>query len=201
MPVRRFRTFRLALLGSALLAVLPSRALGHCDSLDGPVVAAARQALEKADVTPVLKWVDAGSEQEVRAAFRKTLAVRSQGAAARELADQYFLETVVRIHRAGEGEGFTGLKPAGLDLGPAVAGTDRALESGSVDALVRLVGDRAAAGIRQRFDRALAARKHADDSVEAGRQYVAAYVDFIHYVERVYELAGSAGGHEHAGHE
>jgi hypothetical protein len=28
-------------------------------------------------------------------------------------------------------------------------------------------------------------RKHADESVEAGREYVEAYVQYVHYVERL----------------
>jgi hypothetical protein len=201
MLVHAFRSLRLASIGLTLLLLLPSPLRAHCDALDGPVAAAALVALEKGDVSAVLKWVNADSEPEVRATFQKTLVVRSQGGAARELADRYFLETVVRLHRAGEGEGFTGLKPAGLDLGPAIAATDRALESGSVDAVTKLVADRSTAGIRSRFERALTARKHADESVEAGREYVAAYVDFIHYVDRLYEGASAQAGHAHEGHE
>ena len=201
MPDSALRFLRFVLIGLTLLFVLRSPAGAHCDSLDGPVVADARLALEKGNLSPVMKWVNADAESEIRAAFQKTLAVRAQGGAARELADRYFLETVVRLHRAGEGEGFTGLKPAGLDLGPAVAATDRALDSGSVDPVVRLATERSTTGIRSRFERVLAARVHADESAEAGRHYVAAYVDFIHYVERLYEVAGAPAGHGHAGHE
>ena len=194
-----FRFLPLALAG-LVLAGAASTARAHCDTLDGPVAAAALLALEKGDVAPVLKWVSAESDSEVRAAFQKSLAARSQGGSAREVADRYFVETVVRINRAGEGEPYTGLKPAGLDPGPAIAATERAIESGSTDALVRLVSDRSAAGIRQRFDRVLALRPHADESVEAGRAYVAAYVEFLHSVEGLYEGAGPVAGHTH-GHE
>jgi hypothetical protein len=43
--------------------------------------------------------------------FTKTLAVRKQSKEAKELADMYFFETLVRIHCAGEGAPYTGLKP------------------------------------------------------------------------------------------
>lgn len=182
-----------------LVAVPVARA--HCDTLDGPVVAAARLALEKGDVTPVLKWVGKASETEIRAAFARTLSVRTKGPEARELADTYFFETLVRIHRAGEGEPFTGLKPAGGGLGPAVEAADKALEAGSVDSLVKLVTGDVGAGIRQRFARALETRKRADESVVAGREYVEAYVQFVHYVEQLHEDASgiaSQGDGEHA---
>lgn len=167
----------------------------HCDTLDGPVVKAARTALEKGDVTPVLRWASKESEAEVREAFKKTLAVRAKGPEARELADMYFFETVVRIHRAGEGAPYTGLKPAGFDLSPAVVEADKALEKGSVDALVRLVTDAAAAGVRQRFTHASEAKKHAEESVEAGREFVAAYIEFVHYTERLYQDSIAEAAH------
>ena len=177
----------------------PRPAQAHCDTMDGPVVATARAAIEKGDVTPVLKWVKKENEAELRQAFQKTLTVRTQSAEARNLADTYFFETLVRLHRAGEGAAYTGLKPAGTDLGPAVSGADKAIESGSVENLVKLVTDDAAAGIRARFAEALEKKKLADSSVEAGREYVEAYVQFVHYVERLHLDATS--GVEHHGEE
>lgn len=54
---------------------------------------------------------------------------------ARQLADMHFFETLVRLHRAGEGAGFTGLKPAGRDLGPAIPAADKALRDANVEPL------------------------------------------------------------------
>lgn len=194
--------FRLALAGVLLGAglIFPQVAFSHCDTMDGPVVAAAKAALEKKDATPVLKWVQKEDEAEIKAAFAKTLAVRAIGPEARELADQFFFETLVRVHRAGEGAPFTGLKPAGSDLGPAVEHADKALESGSVESVVKLVTEDVAAGIRRRFAVVQEKKKHAEQSVEAGREFVAAYVEYVHYVEGLHELAaGSSAGAHHEG--
>lgn len=177
------------------ICALPGRAHAHCDTLDGPVVSAAKIAIEKGDVTPVLKWVRKGDEQEIKDLFKKTLAVRAKGTEAKELADMYFFETLVRIHRAGEGAPYTGLKPAGF-VEVSVAGADRALETGSVDNLVKLITGAAADGIRERFKHTSELKKHADESVEAGRKFVAAYVDFTHYVERLHlDALGPAEHH------
>ncbi len=188
-----------ALLGTGLMS--PPLARSHCDTMDGPVVQAAKAALEKKNVTLVLKWVKPEAEAEIKAAFDKTLAVRIKGAEARELADQFFFETLVRVHRAGEGAPFTGLKPAGTELGPAIAEADKALESGSVEKVVKLVTDAAAAGIRQRFAEARAKKVHAEHNVEAGREFVAAYVEYVHYVEGLHETAQGAGAHHVEGRE
>ncbi len=183
-----------ALVGTGLL--LPRMAQGHCDTMDGPVIRAARAALARKDVAPVLKWVKPEGEAEIRAAFAKVLAVRQQSPEARELADRFFFETLVRVHRAGEGAPFTGLKPMGTEAEPGIEKADRALESGSVENVVKSVADDATAGIRKRFALVREKQQHADESVEAGREYVAAYVDYIHYVEGLSEAAHRAGRHD-----
>jgi hypothetical protein len=183
------------------LGLLAPRAFAHCDTLDGPVVLAAKAALEQKEVTPVLKWVRKDDEAQIKAAFAKTLAVRTKGPEARELADQFFFETLVRIHRAGEGASFTGLKPAGTEPGPAIEEADKALASGSVDKLVKLVTDEAGAGIRRRFGAAHEKQADAEHSVVVGRKFVAAYVEYVHYVEGLHQAAQTATAHHDGGHE
>ena len=168
----------------------------HCDTLDGPVVKTARAALEKGDVTPILKWVKKENEAEIRDLFKKTLSVRSKGKEAQELADMYFLETLVRVHRAGEGEPYTGLKPS-VAVDPAVVEADKALEGESVETLIKLITDAASRGLRERFNKAKEARRPADHSVEAGREFVEAYVQFTHYVERLHLDSTVQAEHHH----
>lgn len=177
---------------------LPGTSWAHCDTLDGPVVKTARAALEKGDVTPLLKWVRAENEAEIRQAFKQTLTVRSQGPEAKELADRYFFETLVRIHRAGEGAPYTGLK-LGEAVDPAVALADKALDSGAVDELVGVLTKTMADGIRERFAHARETRQHADDSVGTGRKFVEAYVVFTHYVEGLHGLIKSSAAHHSEG--
>lgn len=185
----------LAAVAAAAVLLAPTRALAHCDTVDGPVVQDARAAFAAGDVTPVLKWVKAEREAEIRAAFRQALAVRGLGAEARALAEQYFFETLVRVHREGEGAAYTGLKAAGTAVEPGIAAADAALASGSVDELVKLVTSGVDQGLRQRHARALEARRHAAESVERGREFVEAYVDLMHYAERLLAAAGPAPAH------
>ncbi len=179
-----------------LLVLMPSRALGHCDGMDGPVVKAAQNALESGNVNFVLIWVQKTNEAEVRTAFEQTMTVRKLSPEARALADRYFFETVVRLHRAGEGAPYTGLKPAGRDLGPAIPAADKALETGAVEPLLKLLSDSVQGGASEHFKHAIE-RKHFDkNNVQAGREYVKAYVEFVHYIERLYEAAKNpAHGH------
>ena len=186
-------------MGSAGIAL--AWGIGHCDGLDGPVVTLARKALESGNVNLVLSWVRPEDEDDIRHAFNHTLAVRKLGPQARELADTHFFETLVRIHRAGEGAGFTGLKPAGRDLGPAIPAADQALDHGSVDAVVKLLTDAIRAGVHQRFHTAESRRKFDANDVSAGRAYVEAYVPYIHYVEQLWlDAQGGAREHHAEGH-
>ncbi len=180
----------------AAVVVLPVTSWAHCDGFDGPVVQAARDALNRGDVRPALSWVRAGDEPEIRTAFAQALAVRKLSPEAQSLADRYFFETLVRVHRAAEGAPYTGLKPAGRDLGPAIPAADRALTDGSIDPLLRLLTGDVQSGVRRRFQHAREARKLANTSVEAGREYVHAYVEFIHYVEGIH--SAGAGLQEHS---
>ncbi len=183
-----------------LVLAAPKSAQAHCDTLNGPVVIAARGALAKGDVTSVLKWVKPDQEADIRAAFARTLVVRRQSKEAAELADMYFFETLVRIHRAGEGAPYTGLQPAGA-VDPGIEAADKALETGNVDPLVSDISHRLAEALAARFTKVIEAKRHAEESVAAGREYVEAYVDFIHFYERLFaEAQGGAAG-AHADHQ
>ncbi|HPT26719.1 MAG TPA: DUF6448 family protein [Bryobacteraceae bacterium] len=181
----------------ALTLAAPQSALAHCDGMDGPVVKAAQRALATGNLNFVLAWVQSKDEAEIRKAFTETLVVRELNPVARELADRYFFETLVRVHRAGEGQTYTGLKPAARDLGPAIPAADHAIENGSVDSLATMIATAAGSGVRERFKQVAARKSYATDDVAAGREYVIAYVGFVHYVETLHQLLHS-GGHENS---
>ena len=188
-------------LGCALLDwSLP--AFAHCDTLDGPVVSDARKALDTGNINPALVWVKADDEKEIRDACGKALAVRKAGGQARELADSYFFETLVRVHRAGEGAPYTGLKPAG-HIEPPVAAADKAIAAGKLDEVAKLVSTRMAEGLHKHFEQVAAKKKYDPNDVEAGRAFSNAYVEYVHYVERLYNATetlapdSGAAGHKH----
>ena len=197
------RSIKWAALGAGATAaaavggfLFAQRALAHCDTLSGPVIASAKLALESGDVKHVLKWVRPDDEAEIRTLFRKVLSVRKQGGEAKELADRAFFENLVRVHRAGEGAAYTGLKATPAD--PGLAAADAALESGNLAALQERLSGEMKSALTERFRRVAEAKPHADENVAKGREYVAAYVDFVHFVERLEsEVGGSSPSHEH----
>lgn len=83
----------------------------------------------------------------------------------------------MRVHRAGEGAPYTGLKPAGT-VEPSVAAADRAIASGKLQELAKLVADRTEKGLHRRFAEVMAKKKYDPADIEAGRAYSSAYVEF-----------------------
>jgi hypothetical protein len=179
--------FAIVLLGTA------NKVHAHCDTMNGPIIPEAKAALEKGDVTPILKWVKKDKEAEIRLAFAKAVAVRVKGSDERELADQYFLETLVRLHRAGEGAPYTGLKDQPVE--PIVAMADKALADDSADEMIKRISGHMAKAIREKYNKALEAKRNKDKSVEAGREFVEAYVIYMHYIEGIHTAVMSAGSH------
>ncbi|HYR30114.1 MAG TPA: DUF6448 family protein [Thermoanaerobaculia bacterium] len=178
----------------AVIIAAPA-AFAHCDWIKGPVVADARAALAKGDVAPALKWVPAADEPEIRRAFARTLAARAGGEDARDVADQWFFETLVRVHRASEGEPFTGLKGADYEPEAGIEMADQALEASSIAEVEKVLTTAMKSELQKRFAAAIEAKKHADESVAAGRQFVHAYAEFIHYVEGVHRSVAQNGHH------
>ena len=172
----------------------------HCDTLDGPVGKAAKRALQEQSVEIILPYVPKTGEAEVRNAFEKVLQVRKTGGTSREIADLYFFETVVRIHRAGEGAAYTGLKPAGLDEGPVIPVAEQAIVTGSSEVLIDVLSKMIQDEINRRFHHMKHLQMHAERSVEDARAYVEAMLGFQVYSHALYASIYSephAGHHEH----
>lgn len=181
----------------------------HCDTLDGPVVKAARLALERGSVHLILPYVPKQSEPELRRAFDRAVRVRVLSPEAKETVDYWFFETAVRLHRAGEGAPYTGLKPAGLDPGPAVPRAERAVETGRLEEISRFLHDTLEEQLHHRFHLMLERRNYDEHDVDAARAYIQAMLGFVVYAHAVYTALhtsphehgpGEAAHAEHAGH-
>jgi hypothetical protein len=170
----------------------------HCDSLDGPVVTAARRALDAGNVDVVLPFVPEQGEAEVKDVFQRTLRVRALDDEAREVADRLFFETVVRVHRAGEGAPYTGLKPAGLSFGPVIPLAETAVETGTAEPVSDFLSEELNRQLRHRLDEVnlLAAGK--GRSVRDARRYVEAMLGFEVYCHRLFQAMQAPVHHGHS---
>lgn len=182
------------------LVLSTQSAQAHCDSVDGPVATAAQAALDTGNVNLALPYAPATAEGEIMAAFEQAQKVRTLGADAKALADLSFIETTVRLHRAGEGAAYTGLRPAGNDYGPAIPAADAAIESGDVAAVEALLTEHLQHGLEVKFAHMLQAQKSTLQpataaEVPAARERASAELAFVGYVEG---LRAAVEGAKHA---
>lgn len=167
----------------------------HCDTMDGPVVKAAKEALEKGNVNMILPWAPEKAENEIKKAFERTLHVRKLSKDAKELADYWFFETVVRLHREGEKEPYTGLKPAGLDEGPVVPRAEKAIEEGNGKEVTGFLSHVVEEEVQKRLNHAMSLKNYDENDVDAAREYVEAILEFTLFSHKLYIYMTTAGGH------
>ena len=191
------QTIKIAVLSVMFFLFAIALAGAHCDSMDGPVITAAKADLAVGAPNRVLSWVQPADEAAIKEAFHKTMEVRKLGGKAAVLADTWFFETLVRVHRSGEGAPYTGLKPAG-SADEIIKELDAAIVKGDINELAGKIGSHAEHAIKEKFAAFQPLKKEADKSVENGRKYVAAYVEFMHYVEGIKNAVHGAGHHAEA---
>lgn len=169
----------------------------HCDSYDGPVIQDALKALEQNKVELVLKWVEPKYEKEITEKFEQTLRLKSKNAELNKILETSFLETLVRLHREGEGASYTGIKPAG-SMTPLVEMADNSLVVKNIDHVVKSVNDHLAHVLKTKYEKVMNLSKTKDESIEKGREYVMAYVDYTHTLEALeHILSEDALHHAH----
>lgn len=164
----------------------------HCDTMDGPVITDAKKAIQQKNVNFVLKWVRPESEKELKRTFSLISKVRILSPEAKEVSDKYFFDTLVRLHRSGEGLGFTGVKPSGTPINEKIKAADKSILIGNLSPLKGLVKEENIPELKKRFNKVLSLKKFEPNNIDAGREYVEAYVQFFHYAEGEEE---SHGGH------
>jgi len=195
------RTFKAALLAlfagaiilSAFVSTQPAQA--HCDSYQGPVVQAAQKALDTGNVKLILPYVQPDDEAELISAFNHSLAVRKLGGEGKKLAEQFFFETAVRLHRQGEGAAYTGLKDEPVPA--AIQAADKALQTGNLDGITQMLNEATEHGLAEKYAAVVKARANAKKlgTVEALREQAEAELIFEKYVYGLYTSASSAEVH------
>ncbi len=190
--------FAMMLFLASIIFIFSNTASAHCDSYDGPVIKDAEKALETNNVNLVLKWVTTEQEKEITTLFQKTYELRNGDKEVYEIVEKHFFETLVRLHRETEGAPYTGLKPAGTTK-QIIQMTDKAIKENNLDDFLLKLNNHIDKVISEKYQKVSILNKVKEDSVEQGREYVAAYVEFTHTVEAIHDII-EHGGVSHAGH-
>jgi hypothetical protein len=166
-----------------LLIFSTNVAFAHCDTMDGPLIKDARLAIAQNNVNYVLKWVRPENESAIKDAFKLVMKVHELSPEAKELSEKYFFETVVRIHRTGEGMPFTGVKPSGTPIDDKVLAADKSIEIGNLSPLKDMVSKDILPELIKLFDKVMSLKNFDVNNVPAGREYIEAYVQFFKFAE------------------
>ncbi|WP_458411486.1 DUF6448 family protein [Schinkia sp. CFF1] len=177
---------------AAVVAMIPVSASAHCDTMDGPTVADAYKALENDNINYVLKWVQPKYEKEIKDKFDLSMKVKDLSPEAKELSEQYFFSELIRVHRAGEGAPFDGLKPSGTPIDEKVLAADKSIALGNLSPLEGLVEEEKMPELKERFEKVMKLKDYDVNNLEAGREYIEAYVSFFKFAE------GEEEGHHEA---
>lgn len=165
----------------------------HCDTRDGPVVKACERALETGNPNFALIWVPKSAEPELRSAFERVLRSRELGGDAKSIAEDWFFETAVRLHRAGEGAPYAGLKPSGLSEGPVVPRAEKSIETGNGKDAIGFILDTVEEDLQRRFNHVLETKNYDVNDVEAGRAFVAAFIDYVVWSHHLFMYVKEGG--------
>ncbi len=195
--MKTIQKFRKALAICLLAAAFSLPVSAHCDSYDGPLIKDALQAIETNRVTVVLKWVAPEYEEEVTNLFNKTIRLKQEDQEQYAIVEKQFLETLVRLHREGEGAPFTGLKPAGSASGIVLL-ADEALAKKDIESLIENLNIHLADAVREKYKVVAEKAMTKDNSVAEGREYVHAYVEYTHLLEALHSTM--TAGHAHEDH-
>jgi len=199
---RKSRILMVPLIILSLLILSTNVTRAHCDTMDGPVVKDAKMAIEKNNINYVLKWIQPQDEIELKNAFLLAMKVRILSPDATVLADKYFFETLVRLHRSGEGAPFTGVKPSGIPIDEKILAADKSIETGNLSPLKELVPKELIPELEKRFIKVMSLKYYDVNNIEAGRAYIGSYVQFFKFAEEenhkvVHQEGTSLTGHQH----
>jgi hypothetical protein len=195
--MEKFKIFRrgaLPVLLTAFILILSQPLSAHCDSYDGPLIKDALKALEISNINPVLKWVDEKYESEIISLFNKTASLKGGDKEVYAIVEKHFLETLVRLHREGEGAPFTGLKPAG-SASPIIVLADQAVASGQVKTLITKLDAHLNTVLNEKYNEVMEKSQIKDNSPAEGREYVRAYVEYTHFLEAIHGIIEGGATH------
>lgn len=123
------------------------------------------------------------NESEISDAVNLAMKVKGLSPEAKELSEKYFFDTLVRIHRAGEGVPFTGVKPSGTPIDGKVLAADKSIETGNLAPLEGMISKDDMPELMERFEKVMSLKNFDVNNVGAGREYIEACVQFFKFAE------------------
>ena len=153
---------------------------------NGPVMRAAKMALETGNANYILIWVPEESENTLKNLIEKTCCERSSRKNIQNLAINWYFQTVSRLKYANGWPHCPGMKSERSDEKPIVLMVERAIETGNIEEIIGVIPCTHAGDVRQRFHHVMDKRNYNVDNIADGRAYVSSFIDLIVYLNNLY---------------
>lgn len=151
---------------------------------NGPVMSAAKKALETGKAHHILIWIPEASENTLKNLLEKACCERRiQTDGYDHIIDWYFA-TVRRFHSVGYGPRNLNISLKTLEEKTIISLVERACESGNFEEIAMVIPDIPAGELRQQFNDVMKKRNYDVENIAAGRVYVSEFTDFIAFVNR-----------------
>jgi hypothetical protein len=152
---------------------------------DGPVISAAKRALETGNAHYILIWIPEESENTVKNLLEKAYCERyTQKNAYNHIVDWYF-ETINHLHSVHYGPYNLTISTKAPEEKTIIFLVERTCESGNFEEITTVIQDTPSGEMRQRFNDVMKKRNYGVENIAAGRVYVSAFTDFIAFVNNL----------------
>jgi hypothetical protein len=155
------------------------------DEMQGPVVKAAKMALETGNVNYILIWLPEESENTLKNLLEKTCCTRSSRMNMKNRAYDWYFEMVNRFFNIGRPRDNLTIR-GGLAEKPLDLKVDKAIESGNFEEIRDIIPVTHEADAKQRFLHVMNMRNYPVNNIAEGRAYVSAFFDFNRYMHDLY---------------
>jgi hypothetical protein len=146
---------------------------------NGPVMRAAKMALETGNADHILIWVPEESENTLKNLLEKTCCERTTQRKARNHSIEWYLQTINRLHSEYYRPHDLNISTKTPEERKTILLVERACETGNFDEIATVMQITSDEEIRQRFNDVLNKSNYDMDNIAAGRAYVSAFTDFI----------------------
>lgn len=155
------------------------------DSHNGPMMIAAKRALETGKAHHILIWIPEKSENTLKNLLEKVCCKRRIQADGHDRIVDWYFETISRFHSGYYGPHNLNISTKTPEEKSIIFLVESACESGNFEEITTVIRDTPTGEMRQRFDDVMKKRNYCEENIAAGRVYVSVFTYFIAFVNNL----------------
>jgi hypothetical protein len=164
------------------------------NSENGPVIRAAKMAMETGNASYILIWLPKEAENTLKNLLERTYCENRTRKNTQNHSIDWYFKSVNRLHSRYGWPDYPGMKFKETDEETIALMVERAFESGNFEEINSIIPLNHSGDARERFHKVMMKRNYSVDDIAAGRVYVSAFIAFIVYLHNL--SSGSPGKSE-----